>query len=159
MVRRLSVAMTAAAVVIVLTASLALGSQAPVRWSEPLEGAVILCPTMTYTAVSGEADYLLHIGQSASGNANLTTTLTFRNAIAEDEDGGRYAVRGAVHYTMTANGGTDGYEETTTETLQIIALQGGGSVGSVNYITHLLVQPNNTVVHDFEFGDCVEPNP
>lgn len=156
--KRLTMALPVAALVLVANASLAMANQAAWRWSEPLGGEVIVCPTATYTALSGWANYVLHIGQSASGNANLTTTLTFKDAIATDEDGGLYTVRGAVHYATTANAKTTGGQETLTETLQIVSLEGGGSVGTVSFTTHLLVQPNNVVVHDFSFGECIEPN-
>lgn len=156
--KRLSVALSVAALALVVNASLALANQAAMRWTEDIGGEVILCPGTTYTALSGEADYVLHIGQAASGNVNLATTVSFKDVLAEDPEGGLYAVRGAVHYSTTANASAGGYQETTTETLQIIPLRGGGSVGSVSYITHILVQPNHTVDHEFNFGDCVEPN-
>jgi hypothetical protein len=156
--KRLTMALPVAALVLVTSASLAVANQAASRWTELLGGEVIVCPTATYEAVSGQADYVLHVGQSASGNANLTTTLTFKHVIAQDVEGGLYAVRGAVHYATTANANTGGAEETLTETLQIVSLEGGGSVGTVSFTTHVLVQPNNLVVHDFNFGDCTEPN-
>jgi len=129
------------------------GASPAVISEEPAAGAVFTCPTTTYTVISGSIRLVLHEGQTPSGNANVTGTLTPQGVVAQDEAGNLYDIVGAGWFGGSFNGGTGGSAFTDTEKFQIVQ-QGGGTVDSVNLTAH--VSPNGNLT-SFDFGTCAPP--
>jgi hypothetical protein len=131
------------------------------RSAVPLAGVVVSCPSADYTVVSGWADVVSRVGVSADGDVMLSETDVLREVIAEDGDGGPYAIRGGAHNDALWRAGADPGEDlpsraTFAETLQIVAIGAGGTVGSVNLVHHLTYQAGHVVLNEFDFGACSE---
>lgn len=153
--RKLSILFIGPLFALVLIAPVSANSPA-VHFTEDVTGDVILCETTTYTITSGELAFVIHEGQAAQGNQNVTGTLTPRKVIAVDEAGNEYSVRGAFWFGETFNANTGGFQGTFTGKLQIVGA-GQGTVDSVNLTFHITAQPNNFVLKEFDFGTCEEP--
>ncbi len=151
-VRRLLIGLLITGAVLAVGAGPAFASPA-IHAEEDVTGAVFTCATTTYTIVSGSISIVIHEGVSASGNMNVTGTLTPRDVIAQDEAGNLYDIVGAGWFGGTLNANTGGGQFTDTEKFQIVR-QGGGTVDSVNATVHL--SPNGDF-KSFDFGTCVPP--
>jgi hypothetical protein len=143
---------------LVTGAALAVGMQPAfaspaVHMEEDATGAVFTCTTTTYTIVSGSIRIVIHEDVSASGNMNITGTLTPQGVVAQDEAGNLYDIVGAGWFGGTVNANTGGMQFTDTEKFQVVQ-QGGGTVDSVNATVHL--SPNGDFMA-FDFGTCVPP--
>lgn len=134
----------------------ALANQPAFRFTEDVTGAVIECDDATYTVTSGKLDNVVHEGESASGNRNLSLTFTPRKVVATDDAGDEYRIVGAEHVGATINSNTDGLQVTGTGTLPIVA-QDGGIADSVNMTFHITAHDNNFVLKEFDFGTCAAP--
>jgi hypothetical protein len=139
-------------------AALAIGLQPAVaspavHSEEDVTGAVFTCSDANYTIISGSISLVLHEGVAASGNMNVTGTVTPQGVVAQDEAGNLYDIVGAGWFGGSMNARTGGGAFTDTEKFQIVQ-QGGGTVGSVNLTTH--ISPNGDF-NSFDFGDCVPP--
>jgi hypothetical protein len=120
---------------------------------EDATGAVFNCTTTTYVIVSGSIRLVLHEGMAASGNMNVTGTLTPQDVVAQDEAGNLYDIVGAGWFGGTLNANTGGMQFSDTEKFQVVR-QGGGTVDAVNLTVHL--SPNGDF-RSFDFGTCVPP--
>jgi hypothetical protein len=143
---------------LITAAALALGlhpaSASPAVHSvEDVTGEVFTCTTTTYTIVSGTIRIALHEDVTASGNTNITGTITPSGVVARDAAGNLYDIVGAGWFGGTLNANTGGMQFTDTEKFQIVQ-QGGGTVDSVNITVHL--SPNGGF-KSFDFGTCVPP--
>lgn len=147
--RRFVLAAVAAASLVLFGVSSAV-AQPAVHFTQDVTGDTLQCGATTYTIVSGEIAIVIHEGQSASGNANFTTTITPRNVLLQDQEGNRYSLRGAIWFGATINANTGGVQATSTDKFQIVS-QGGGTVDSVNAVEH--VSPNGKEFF-FDFGTC-----
>jgi hypothetical protein len=123
------------------------------KFIEDVAGDQIVCVDETYTITSGQIQFVIHEGESASGNFNFTGTITPREVVAEDSAGNEYRVAGAFWFGGTFNSKTEAFQETFTGKLQIVS-PGGGTADSVNITFH---QSPNGVVKAFDFGTCEEP--
>jgi hypothetical protein len=128
----------------------AVADQAAMHFTQPAPNDPLHCGDTTYTPISGELVTVVHEGLSASGNTNLTSTITARDAVLQDQYGNLYSVAGAIWFGGTFNANTGGFEGTSTDKFQIVA-QGGGTVDSVNGVEH--VSPNGKEF-SFNFGTC-----
>ncbi len=124
-----------------------------VHAEEDVTGAVFTCTTTSYTIVSGSIRLVFHEDVTASGNMNITGTLTPQDVVARDEAGNLYDIVGAGWFGGAFNANTGGSAFTDTEKFQIVQ-QGGGTVDSVNLTAH--ISPNGNFV-SFDFGTCVPP--
>jgi hypothetical protein len=120
------------------------------HFTQDVTGDTLQCGDTTYTIVSAEIAIVMHEGQSASGNANVTGTITPRNVVLQDQDGNLYSLAGAIWFGATFNANTGGFQATSTDKFQIVS-QGGGTVDSVNAVEH--VSPNGKEFL-FDFGTC-----
>jgi hypothetical protein len=118
-----------------------------------VSGDVFTCATTTYTIVSGSIRIAYHEDVTASGNMNVTDTITPQDVVARDEAGNLYDIVGAGWFGGSLNANTGGIAFTDTEKFQIVQ-QGGGTVDSVNATIHF--SPNGDV-KSFDFGTCVPP--
>jgi hypothetical protein len=151
-VRRLLIGLLITGTALALGAGPASASPA-VHVVEDATGAVFTCATTTYTIVSGSIRIVIHEDVSASGNMNITGTLTPQGVVAQDEAGNLYDIVGAGWFGGTLNTNTGGMQFTDTEKFQIVG-QGGGTVDSVNATVH--ISPNGDF-KSFDFGTCVTP--
>lgn len=135
----------------------ALANQPVFRFTEDVTGDVIECDGRTYTVTSGEIQLVIHEGESASGNTNLTETITPSKVVAEDDAGNQYRIVGALRFGETSNANTGGFQATFTGKLQIVG-NGVGTADSVNVTFHITAQPNNFVLNEFDFGTCGLPD-
>lgn len=133
----------------------AMASQPAFHFTEDVTGDVFGCAGDTYTITSGELRVVAHEGESASGNTNFTVTVTPWKVVAEDSVGNAFRIVGSVWFGETVNAGNGGFQATLTAKLQIIG-QGVGRADSVNLTVHITAQPNNFVLHEFDFGSCPE---
>jgi hypothetical protein len=140
----------AMASVLLVGASSALANQPAMHFTQDVTGDTLQCGDTTYTIVSGEIVTVMHEGQSASGNANVTGTITPRNVVIRDQNGKIYSLAGAIWFGATFNANTGGFQATSTDKFQIVS-QGGGTVDSVNAVEH--VSPNGKEFL-FDFGTC-----
>jgi hypothetical protein len=124
-----------------------------VHTEEDATGAVFTCSTTSYTIISGSIRLVLHQDVTASGNMNVTGTLTPQQVVAQDEAGNLYDIVGAGWFGGSINSKTGGSAFTDTEKFQIVQ-QGGGTVDSVNVTAH--ISPNGDEF-SFDFGTCVTP--
>src|SRR5262245_19071788 len=124
-----------------------------VHSEEDVTGTVFTCSDATYTIVSGSIRLVFHEGVTASGNMNVTGTITPQQVVARDEAGNLYDIVGAGWFGGSLNARTGGGAFTDIEKFQIVQ-QGGGAVGSVNLTTH--ISPNGDF-NSFDFGNCVPP--
>src|SRR5215204_2266111 len=74
----------AMASVLLLGVSSAGANQPAEHFTQDVTGDTLQCGDTTYTIVSGEIAIVMHEGQSASGNTNLTGTITPRNVVLQD---------------------------------------------------------------------------
>jgi hypothetical protein len=148
--KRFLLVAAAMASVLLVGASSALANQPATHFTQDVTGDTLQCGDTTYTIVSGEIAIVMHEGQSASGNANVTGTITPRNVVIQDQDGNIYSLAGAIWFGATFNANTGGFQATSTDKFQIIS-QGGGTVDSVNAVEH--VSPNGKEFL-FDFGTC-----
>ena len=148
--KRFLLVAAAMASVLLVGASSALANQPAMHFTQDVTGDTLQCGDTTYTIVSGEIAIVMHEGQSASGNANVTGTITPRNVVIQDQDGNIYSLRGAIWFGATFNANTGGFQATSTDKFQIVS-QGGGTVDSVNAVEH--VSPNGKAFL-FDFGTC-----
>jgi hypothetical protein len=151
-VRRLLIGLLVTGAVLAVGLQPAFASPA-VHTEEDVTGAVFTCATTTYTIVSGSIRIVIHEDVTASGNMNVTGTLTPQDVVAKDEAGNLYDIVGAGWFGGSFNANTGGEAFTDTEKFQIVQ-QGGGTVGSVNLTTH--ISPNGNFV-SFDFGTCAPP--
>ena len=124
-----------------------------VHIEEDVTGAVFSCSDANYTIISGSVRIVIHEDVTASGNFNVTGTITPQQVVAQDEAGNLYDIVGAGWFGGSMNANTGGTAFTDTEKFQIIQ-QATGSVGSVNLTTH--ISPNGDF-KSFNFGNCVPP--
>ena len=145
------IAVATASVVALFGAGSAVAAAQPaIHLTQDVTGETIQCGTTTYTIVSGQLAIVIHVGQSASGNTNFTTTVTPRDVVAQDQAGNRYSLRSTSWFGATSNSSTAGVQVTSTDKLQIVS-QGGGTVDSVNAVEH--ISPNGKEFF-FDFGTC-----
>jgi hypothetical protein len=148
--KRFLLVAAAMASVLLVGASSALANQPATHFTQDVTGDTLQCGDTTYTIVSGEIAIVMHEGQSASGNGNVTGTITPRNVVLQDQDGNIYSFAGAIWFGATFNANTGGFQATSTDKFQIVS-QGGGTVDSVNAVEH--VSPNGKEFL-FDFGTC-----
>jgi len=148
--KRFLLVAAAMASVLLVGASSALANQPAMHFTQDVTGDTLQCGDTTYTIVSGEIAIVMHEGQSASGNANVTGTITPRNVVIQDQDGNIYSLRGAIWFGATFNANTGGFQATSTDKFQIVS-RGGGTVDSVNGVEH--ISPNGNEFF-FNFGTC-----
>jgi hypothetical protein len=148
--KRFLLVAAAMASVLLVGASSALANQPAMHFTQDVTGDTLQCGDTTYTIVSGEIAIVMHEGQSASGNANVTGTITPRNVVIQDQDGNIYSLAGAIWFGATFNANTGGFQATSTDKFRIVS-QGGGMVDSVNAVEH--VSPNGKEFL-FDFGTC-----
>jgi len=141
-----------AAAALAVGASSASASPA-VHTQEDVTGDAFTCTTATYTIVSGSISIVFHEDTTASGNYNVTGTITPEHVVAKDAAGNLYNIVGAGWFGGAVNANTGGATFTDTEKFQIVQ-QGGGTVDSVNSITHF--SPNGDF-KGFDFGTCETP--
>src|SRR6266536_5168323 len=151
-VKRLLVGLLVAGGLLAVGLQPALASPA-VHIEQDVTGAVFTCTDATYTIVSGSIRLVLHEDVTASGNMNVTGTLTPEHVVAQDEAGNLFDIVGASWFGGSFNASTGGTAFTDTEKFQIVG-QGGGTVGSVNLTTH--ISPNGDF-KSFDFGSCMPP--
>jgi hypothetical protein len=121
---------------------------------EDVTGDVLVCDTTTYTITSGTIKITIHEGTSASGNENVTGTLTPQGVVATDDEGNLYSLRGAFWFGGAFNAQQGTAVFTDTGKLQVVS-QGSGTVDSVNVTSHVTLVNGN--VKAFDFGTCEEP--
>jgi hypothetical protein len=85
--KRFLLVAAAMASVLLVGASSALANQPATHFTQDVTGDTLQCGDTTYTIVSGEIAIVMHEGQSASGNGNVTGTITPRNVVLQDQDG------------------------------------------------------------------------
>lgn len=145
-------------VLLITGAALAIGLQPAfgspaVHTEQDVTGSVFTCSDANYTIISGTIRMVLHEGVAASGNMNVTGTITPQQVVAQDEAGNLYDIVGAGWFGGSMNAKTGGSAFTDTEKFQIVR-QGGGTAGSVNLTTH--ISPNGDF-NSFDFGNCAPP--
>jgi hypothetical protein len=148
--KRFLLVAAAMASILLLGVSSAVANQPAVHFTQDVTGDTLQCGDTTYTIVSGEIVTVMHEGQSASGNGNVTGTITPRNVVLQDQNGNSYSLAGAIWFGATFNANTGGFQATSTDKFQIVS-QGGGTVDSVNAVEH--VSPNGKEFL-FDFGTC-----
>jgi hypothetical protein len=121
---------------------------------EDVTGDTLVCESTTYEITSGSIQFVIHEGEAASGNQNITGTLTPQGVVAEDPEGNVYSLRGAFWFggAFNAQQGTEVF--TDTGKLQVVS-EGSGTVDSVNVTFHVTSVNGN--VQAFDFGTCEEP--
>ena len=154
----------AAGIAAVLVVGGALVGAAPAVAGSPAQHAVedvtgdqIVCESTTYTITSGTIKITIHEGTSASGNENVTGTLTPQGVVATDGAGNVYSIRGAFWFGGAVNAQQETMVFTDTGKLQVVS-QGSGTVDSVNVTSHVTIVNGNTIKEfEFDFGTCEEP--
>jgi hypothetical protein len=124
------------------------------HFEEDVTGDTLVCESTTYAITSGSIQIVIHEGEAASGNQNVTGTITPQDVVAEDSAGNTYSVRGALWFGGAVNAQQGTMVFTDTAKLQIIS-QGSGTVDSVNVTFHVTTVNGN--VKAFDFGTCEEP--
>jgi len=132
----------------------AYASSPAVHSVEDVTGDTLVCESTTYTVISGSLRTVIHEGVAASGNENVTGTLTLQNVVAEDPAGNVYSLRGAFWFGGAFNAQQAAGVFTDTGKLQVIS-QGSGAVDNVNVTFHVTEVNGN--VKAFDFGTCEEP--
>lgn len=150
--RKTLAAVLVAGAMLGLGASRALASPAQ-HFTVDVRGATFTCTDATYTIVSGSVRIVLHEDVTASGNTNLTGTITPQNVAATNEAGNLHDIVGAARFGGSFNAITGGLAFTGTEKFQIIQ-QRGGTVDSVNITAHF--SPNGDIKL-LDFGTCIPP--
>ena len=124
---------------------------------EDVTGDQIVCESTTYTITSGTLKITIHEGTSASGNENVTGTLTPQAVVATDEAGNVYSLRGAFWFGGAVNAQQGTMVFTDTGKLQVVS-RGSGTVDSVNVTSHVTIVNGNTITEfEADFGTCEEP--
>jgi hypothetical protein len=144
------IAAIAAAGALTLSATTAFANSPAIHYSFDATGMVIVCGDHSYTVASGTVDVVEHAGTSASGNMNVTVTLTPDDVVLVDTAGNQYSIAGAIWFGGSLNARTGGLADTDTSEIQIIS-QGGGTVDSVSLVFH--ISPNGDI-KSFDFGTC-----
>ncbi len=144
------IAAIAAAGALALSATTASANSPAIHYSFDATGMVIVCGDHSYTVASGTVDVIEHVGTSASGNGNVTVTLTPDDVVLVDASGNQYSIAGALWFGGSLNAQTGGLADTDTSEIQIIS-QGGGTVDSLSVVFH--ISPNGDI-KSFDFGDC-----
>jgi hypothetical protein len=152
--RLLATVVVSAAGLVGLAAGPATAGSPAVHTVEDVTGDEIVCASTTYTVTSGSIKIVIHEGTAASGNTNVTGTLTPQNVLAEDPAGNVYSLRGAFWFGGAVNAQQDTQVFTDTGKLQIVS-QGSGTVDTVNETFHVTLVNGN--VKEFDFGTCAEP--
>jgi hypothetical protein len=149
-------ALAGAAVLMGLGAVPAIAGSPAQHMVEDVTGDLLVCESTTYTITSGTIKITIHEGASASGNMNVTGTLTPQQVVATDEAGNVYSLRGAFWFggAINAQQGTEVF--TDTGKLQVVS-QGTGTVDSVNVTSHITFVNGNVKGFEFDFGTCEEP--
>jgi hypothetical protein len=125
-----------------------------VHFSEDVAGEQLVCESTMYTISAGSIKFVIHEGQAASGNQNLTGTITPQDVVVTDEAGNVYSLRGAFWLGGAINAQQGSMVFTDTGKLQVVS-QGSGTVDSVNVTFHVTTVNGN--VKAFDFGTCEEP--
>jgi hypothetical protein len=123
---------------------------------EDVTGDTIVCESTTYTVTSGTVLVTIHEGTSASGNENITGTITPQDVVAVDEAGNVYSLRGAFWFGGAFNAQQGTFVFTDTGKLQVVS-QGSGTVDSVNVTSHITLVNGIVTEFEFDFGTCEEP--
>jgi hypothetical protein len=123
---------------------------------EDVTGDQIVCESTTYTITSGTIKVTIHEGMSASGNQNVTGTLTPQAVVATDEAGNVYSLRGAFWFGGAVNAQQGTMVFTDTGKLQVVS-PGSGTVDSVNVTSHITLVNGTVNEFEFDFGTCAEP--
>jgi hypothetical protein len=123
---------------------------------EDVTGDQIVCGSTTYTITSGAIRVTIHEGTSASGNQNVTGTLTPQGVVATDAAGNVYSLRGAFWFGGAVNAQQGTMVFTDTGKLQVVS-QGSGTVDSVNVTSHVTLVNGTVKEFEFDFGTCAEP--
>lgn len=150
----LATVVVSAAGLVGFAAAPAMAGSPAVHAVEDVTGDQIVCASTTYTVTSGSIKITIHEGEAASGNSNVTGTLTPQNVVAEDPAGNVYSLRGAFWFGGAFNAQQGTFVFTDTGKLQIVS-QGSGTVDSVNVTSHVTFVNGN--VKEFDFGTCAEP--
>jgi hypothetical protein len=138
--------------------SMATADEAAVTETFPVAGDQFVCEDATYSIVSGEVHFILHEGESASGNQNFTITIAPMNVEAvSSATGETVRIVGAFWAGFTANAKTGGFQGTATDHFQIVSA-GGGTIDDVQVTSHITFRPpDKFVIKDFDFGTCSSP--
>jgi hypothetical protein len=126
---------------------------------EDVTGAVFTCTDgSTYTALSGEAMFLLHESVDPAGGYHVTGTIAPTHVTLDfSGDNAVYRLAGAGWFggNATSNGG---FQFTDTEYFTILG-PSGGVVDTVRATSHITVLPDGTVTAEFTFdnGTCHAP--
>jgi hypothetical protein len=147
--KRLIAALVAGAA-LALSATPVFANSPAIHYSFDATGMVIVCGDHSYTVLSGTVDVVEHVGTSASGNVNVTGTLTPDDVVLVDPSGNLYSIAGAIWFGGSLNARTGGLADTDTSEIQIIS-QGGGTVDSLSVVFH--ISPNGDI-KSFDFGTC-----
>jgi hypothetical protein len=147
-----------AAAICLAVVPMAAADEAAITETVSVVGDQFVCEDATYTIVSGEAHFILHEGESASGNENFTITIAPKNVEAvSSATGETVRIVGAFWAGFTANAKTGGFQGTTTDHFQIVS-EGGGTIGDVQVTSHITFRPpDKFVIKDFNFGTCSSP--
>jgi hypothetical protein len=137
----------------------AMANQPAVTEKVSVAGDQFVCEDATYTIVSGQAQFTLHEGESASGNENFTITIAAQKVEAVSSTTGEtVSIVGAFWAGFTANAKTGGFQGTTTDHFQIIS-EGEGTIGDVQVTTHITFRPPDKLnIKEFDFGTCSSPS-
>lgn len=122
------------------------------RFTEDVSGDVFACEDETYTITSGEISFVIHEGESASGNGNFTATIVPKNVTLVDTDGDTFRAVGAVWFGGTFNAQRESFQGTFTFKLNIIG--SGGKADSVSLVAH---ESSDGANFFFDSGTCEEP--
>ena len=151
---RLLTAVLASAAMCAVSLPAALANSPAEHFEEDATGEVLDCGSAAYTITSGTIKIVFHEGTSASGNTNLTGTITTQHVVAVDEAGNVYSIRGTEWFGATENAQQGTFQATFTGQLQVIA-KGSGRVDNVKVTEHITFVNGN--VKEFDFGTCVAP--
>jgi hypothetical protein len=138
-----------AALLAVAPAASASDAHTTISWD--LTGAVIACPSHTFTVTSGVVALNLLDVTSASGNTVSTTTPSADGSPVRlvDQNGAAYVIRGVIVFHQTTNASTGGSEATYVARLPIV---GPGGLAEVDLFMYH-ESPNGSSF-SFDFGTC-----
>jgi hypothetical protein len=126
---------------------------------QDVTGSVFTCNDgSTYTALSGEAVFLLHESVDQAGGFHITGTVAPTHVTLDFScDNAVYRLAGAAWFGGNATS-SGGFQFTDTEHFNILGLS-GGVVDTVQATSHITVLPDGTVVTEFTFdnGTCHAP--
>jgi hypothetical protein len=118
----------------------------------PATGTAFACLSGTYTVTAGTLHYVLQQGTSASGNTEITGTVTPQGVVLKDASGSTYSLAGASWFGETFNAQTGVSVMTETADFQVLK-PGSGVVANVQQTFH--VDSSGTV--SAEKGSCASP--